>query len=208
MATSSLPLLTITPGALASVLVSCWGEYPNVAYGLLAERDGHLLRVLMQATAASARPVACAAELPDDRAPAARSRGGERLDVGASFHAHLDGPAAPTPCDLDRLATRPVRPAIIVGLQDIDAPDIRAWTITGGQPPSCKSSSSARRSSTRPSWRMSRCSTRLACKPGGDPPRRRSSVTRGCGSVTTDHEPLPDMQGHLDAFPGAPGPAR
>lgn len=134
MATSSLPLLTITPGALASVLVSCWGEYPNAAYGLLAERDGHLLRVLMQATAASARSAACAAELPDDRVHAGRSRAGAPLHVGASFHAHLDRPAAPTPFDLERLATRPLRPAIIVGLQDIDAPDIRAWTITDGQP--------------------------------------------------------------------------
>lgn len=184
--TSSLPLLTITPGALASVLVSCWSEYPNAAYGLLAERDGHLLRVLMQTTtAASARSAACAAELPDDRVHAARSRAGEPLHVAASFHAHLDGPAAPTPCDLDRLATRPDRAAIIVSLQDIDAPDIRAWTITDGQPHELQLELVSLTAIDTPCHDERAVAQPGSRKPGGDPPRRRASVTRGCGSVTT-----------------------
>lgn len=125
--------LAITPGALGSLLVACWGEYPQAAHGVLAAAGkGHIVRVLMHATAAVSATTSCTSRIDTERIQAALQRARRPLHVAATFHTHLDGPAMPT-ADGSHCLTAS-EPTIIVGLQDLDEPDVRAWSLDAGNP--------------------------------------------------------------------------
>lgn len=131
---SETPPVTITPGALGSIFVACWGEYPHAAHGLLAAEGEHIVRVLIHATAAAPATTACTSKIDDQRADAALDRARRPLRLAATFHTHLNGPAVPTRDDLDRLPDPSSAPMLIVSLEDLDEPDVRAWTLDDGRP--------------------------------------------------------------------------
>lgn len=129
---SETPAVTITPGALGSILVACWGEYPHAAHGLLAADGDHIVGVLMHATAAAPATTTCTSKIGDQRAAAALERARRPLRIAATFHTHLDGPAIPTGVDLARVTDPSSLPMLLVSLEDLDEPDVRAWTLDDG----------------------------------------------------------------------------
>lgn len=113
----------------------CLRERPNEACGLVAAREGTIVRVFAMSNAA-ASPVRYALD-PKEQFEIYSYLDDENLELGGVFHSHTHTDAVPSPTDI-RMATEDV-PYLIVSLAR-DPADIRAyrivkenWTDPGGE---------------------------------------------------------------------------
>ncbi len=112
--------------ALAAEMVEhCRAGFPNEACGLLAVKEGAIVKVFRM-TNAAASPVRYAL-LAKEQFAVYRTLESEGWDLGGVFHSHTRTEAAPSPTDI-RLAHEDV-PYLIVSLASEPA-DIKAFRIT------------------------------------------------------------------------------
>ena len=124
------------PRALADEMVEhCIQGKPNEACGLLASKDGEVVKVFRM-TNASGSPVRYSLD-PKEQFAAYQKIDGEGWELGGVFHSHTHTEAYPSPTDV-RMATEDV-PYVIVSLAS-DTPSIRGfrvakenWTDSEGQ---------------------------------------------------------------------------
>jgi [CysO sulfur-carrier protein]-S-L-cysteine hydrolase len=105
-------------------------EAPNECVGVLGARDGEA-QLLVEAENARRSPLAY------EIAPQELLRVHDRLDeddleVGAIYHSHTRTEPVPSQTDIN-LAFYPESLYVIVGVQDRDAPEVRAYRIEDGQ---------------------------------------------------------------------------
>jgi proteasome lid subunit RPN8/RPN11 len=105
-------------------------EFPNEACGMLASRDGVVVRTYTMRNA-DASPVSYRMD-SQDQFDVMKEIEGQRYDLGAIFHSHTHTLAYPSPTDV-RLAAYPDTAYIIVSLADPERPDVRAYRILDGE---------------------------------------------------------------------------
>ena len=106
------------------MIAHCLEGRPNEACGLLAAKDGEVVKVIRMSNAAQS-PVRYALE-PIEQFQAYRTLEEEGLELGGVFHSHTRTEAYPSPTDV-RLASEDV-PYLIVSLAD-EPPTVRAFRI-------------------------------------------------------------------------------
>lgn len=106
------------------MIAHCLEGRPNEACGLLAAKDGDVVKVIRMSNAAQS-PVRYALE-PIEQFQAYRTLEEEGLELGGVFHSHTRTEAYPSPTDV-RLASEDV-PYLIVSLVD-EPPTVRAFRI-------------------------------------------------------------------------------
>jgi proteasome lid subunit RPN8/RPN11 len=102
----------------------CIAERPNEGCGLIASKDGEVVRVVRMRNAEGS-PLRYSLD-PDEQFAAYRMFDEEGLDLAGVFHSHTHTEAYPSPTDV-RLAREDV-PYLIVSLAD-DPPVVRAFRI-------------------------------------------------------------------------------
>jgi proteasome lid subunit RPN8/RPN11 len=113
------------PKPLADEMIEhCKAGRPNEACGILAARDGEIVKVFPM-TNANASPVRYSLD-PQEQFVVYRTLDHEEWDLGGVYHSHTRTAAYPSPTDV-RLASEDV-PYVIVALAS-DPPDIRAFRI-------------------------------------------------------------------------------
>jgi proteasome lid subunit RPN8/RPN11 len=113
------------PQALADEMVEhCVEGRPNEACGVLAVKDGVVVKVFRMSNA-SGSPVRYSLE-PREQFAAYRKIDDEGWELGGVFHSHTHTAAYPSPTDV-RMASEEV-PYLIVSLAE-DPPVIRAFSI-------------------------------------------------------------------------------
>ncbi len=114
------------PRAMADEMVEhCIDGKPHEACGLLASRNGRVVKVFRM-TNASGSPVRYSLD-PKEQFAVYRKIDDEGWELGGVFHSHTHTEAYPSPTDV-RMATEDV-PYVIVSLAP-DVPSIRAFRIT------------------------------------------------------------------------------
>ncbi len=116
------PCLEITPGALAAVLVACWGEYPHPVHGIIGARHGRLCRTVLSLQHTTPQE---SLDLPRQRVDTTLEDA--RLDLGAVYQSRLRGPAQPTHPAPRLIEQYPNAPLLVISLDNPEEPDIRAW---------------------------------------------------------------------------------
>lgn len=113
------------PKPLADEMIEhCRAGRPNEACGILAARDGEIVKVFTM-TNADASPVRYSLD-PQEQFLVYRTLDQEEWELGAVYHSHTRTAAYPSPTDV-RLASEDV-PYVIVALAS-QPPDIRAFRI-------------------------------------------------------------------------------
>lgn len=105
-------------------------EYPNECCGLIAAADGRAAQVFRM-TNADASPASYRL-VPKEQLRVFDELDDKGWDLYAIYHSHTHSPAYPSETDR-RLAFYPESRYVIVSLEDRDAPDLRAFTITDGE---------------------------------------------------------------------------
>jgi len=130
------PAPVVLPAALRDELVA-WAHagYPNEACGIVAGDRGGLdggsaLRFHALANAA-ASPYRYLID-PGEQLHVMLAIDDADEVVWGIFHSHVRSPAEPSPTDIG-LAFYPDALYLICSLADMDAPDVRAWRIVGGE---------------------------------------------------------------------------
>jgi proteasome lid subunit RPN8/RPN11 len=106
------------------MVAHCLEGRPNEACGLLASKNGEVVKVIRMSNAAQS-PVRYALE-PTEQFQAYRALEEENLDLAGVFHSHTHTEAYPSPTDV-RLASEDV-PYLIVSLAE-EPPSVRAFRI-------------------------------------------------------------------------------
>jgi proteasome lid subunit RPN8/RPN11 len=106
-------------------------DVPNECCGIIAGRDGEAVRAY-RARNAFASPLRYEVD-PQDllRITTEIDERGEEL--AAIYHSHTKSPAYPSQTDVNLAANWPDPLYVICSLADPDDPDVRAFTIRGGQ---------------------------------------------------------------------------
>jgi proteasome lid subunit RPN8/RPN11 len=117
--------LQLARAAVEEMIDHCVAERPNEGCGLIAAKDGEVVRVLRMKNAA-ASPVRYSLD-PAEQFAAYRMFDQEGLELAGVFHSHTHTEAYPSPTDV-RLASEDV-PYLIVSLAE-DPPVVRAFRIT------------------------------------------------------------------------------
>lgn len=113
------------PAAVAAEMIEhCRAGRPNEACGLLASRDGNVVKVFKM-TNADASPVRYSLD-PREQLAVYRTIDSEGWDLAGVFHSHTRTEAYPSPTDV-KLASEPV-PYVIVSLAQ-EPPVVRAFLI-------------------------------------------------------------------------------
>ena len=116
--------LELARAVVDEIVDHCIAARPNEGCGLIAARDGEVVRVLRMKNAA-ASPVRYSLD-PAEQFAAYRMLDDEGLDLAGVFHSHTHTEAYPSPTDV-RLASEDV-PYLIVSLAE-DPPRLRAFRI-------------------------------------------------------------------------------
>jgi proteasome lid subunit RPN8/RPN11 len=116
--------LRLARAVVEEMVDHCLTERPNEACGLIAARDGEVVRVVRMRNAAGS-PVRYSLD-PAEQFAAYRMFDDEGLDLAGVFHSHTHTEAYPSPTDI-RLASEDV-PYLIVSLAD-EPPVVRAFRI-------------------------------------------------------------------------------
>ncbi len=104
-------------------------EAPNECCGLIASRDGEAVAV-HRARNAAASPLRYEMDgMEQYRIQTAIEDAG--LELGAIYHSHTRSAPYPSQTDIN-LAFYPESLYVIVGLEQPDAPDVKAWRIEDG----------------------------------------------------------------------------
>jgi proteasome lid subunit RPN8/RPN11 len=105
-------------------------EFPNEACGMLASRNGTVVRTYTMQNA-DASPVSYRID-PQEQLRVMMEIDDQGYDLGAIFHSHTRTRAYPSPTDV-RLAAYPDTLYVIVSLADPAQPDVRAYRIVEGK---------------------------------------------------------------------------
>jgi [CysO sulfur-carrier protein]-S-L-cysteine hydrolase len=105
-------------------------QYPNEACGLLASKDGKVVR-FYPITNSDASPVHYNME-PQEQLKALLEMDDEEWDLGAIYHSHTHTRADPSETDVS-LAYYPESLYLIVSIADQENPEIRAFHINEGK---------------------------------------------------------------------------
>jgi [CysO sulfur-carrier protein]-S-L-cysteine hydrolase len=115
-------------------------DLPNECCGIIAGKDGEAMR-LYRTTNSEASPFRYNID-PRDLLKIEREMDSEGWQVLVIYHSHVASPAYPSPTDI-RLSQWPgtdppsdLYPGahyVLISLADRDNPDVRAYTITGGE---------------------------------------------------------------------------
>jgi proteasome lid subunit RPN8/RPN11 len=116
--------LTLTPQLVDDMVTHLEAERPNEGCGILAARDGVLVRVVPMVNAARS-PILYSLD-PKEQLAVYRKLDEEGLDLGGIFHSHTHTDAFPSATDV-RLASEDV-PLVIVSLAS-RPPSIRAFRV-------------------------------------------------------------------------------
>lgn len=110
------------------IVVHCLAADPNEACGLLATKDGDVVRVY---PTSSVEPSPTSYTVPPEEHFAALEDAERRgWELGGVFHSHPDGPARPSMVDV-MAALDPGWVYLVVGLDG--EPRVRAWRIRDSQ---------------------------------------------------------------------------
>jgi [CysO sulfur-carrier protein]-S-L-cysteine hydrolase len=101
-------------------------ELPNECCGILATRDGAVVKVF-PATNAEASPVRYSLD-PKEQFQITKEIEDEGWELGAIYHSHTRSRAYPSQTDVN-LAFYPDALYLIVSLEDPESPDLRAFRI-------------------------------------------------------------------------------
>lgn len=121
---SELERLELARAVVDEMVGHCVAERPNEACGLIAAKDGEVVRVVRMKNAAGS-PVRYSLD-PAEQFAAYRMFDEEGLDLAGVFHSHTHTEAYPSPTDV-RLASEDV-PYLIVSLAE-EPPVVRAFRI-------------------------------------------------------------------------------
>jgi len=124
-----MDVLILPENLLEQVLAHCRAGYPNEACGILAGRGGRVEKVYTL-TNADPSPVSYLIE-PAEQFLAMKEMREKGLSMVGIFHSHPQSPAYPSERDAG-LAYYDDASYLIVGLSDIDRPELRAYRISGG----------------------------------------------------------------------------
>ena len=124
MPSETPPGLRLAGALIDEMVAHCLDGRPNEACGLLASKDGEVVKVIRMSNAAQS-PVRYALE-PIEQFQAYRTLEEEGLELGGVFHSHTHTEAYPSPTDV-RLASEDV-PYLIVSLAGEPA-TVRAFRI-------------------------------------------------------------------------------
>jgi proteasome lid subunit RPN8/RPN11 len=101
-------------------------DAPNECCGIVATKDGETVKVF-RATNAEASPVRYSLD-PREQYEITMELEKQGWELGGIYHSHTRSPAYPSQTDLN-LAFYPDALYLIVSVQDLDAPDLRAFRI-------------------------------------------------------------------------------
>ena len=116
--------LRMSRALVSDMVAHLEAERPNEGCGILASKDGDIVKVFRM-TNASSSPVRYSLD-PKEQFAAYKKLDDEGWELGGVFHSHTHTEAYPSPTDV-RMAIEDV-PYIIVSLAD-DPPSIRAFRI-------------------------------------------------------------------------------
>jgi proteasome lid subunit RPN8/RPN11 len=122
--------VVITESQVSEIVSHARSEFPNEACGLLASKDGSVVR-FYPIKNAEASPVTYRMD-PQDQLKAMLEIDDLDWELGAIYHSHTRTRAYPSQTDLS-LAFYPDSLYIIVSLADTSAPDLRAYRIVDGE---------------------------------------------------------------------------
>lgn len=120
--------MRISRALVGHMLDHCRTGLPNEACGLLAGVDGEVVEVYGIANA-DASPVTYTIE-PEGHFSALMDAEARGLEIIGAFHSHVDGPARPSPTDIEA-AAEPDWVWVVVGPMSGD-PDVGAFRIGAG----------------------------------------------------------------------------
>jgi proteasome lid subunit RPN8/RPN11 len=130
----------ILPGSLAPMRLSrdivddlvahAREDAPNECCGIIAAENGRAVR-LFRATNAEASPVRYSLD-PREQYAITMEIEEHGWELGAIYHSHTRSPAYPSQTDVN-LAFYPDALYVIVSVQDLDRPDVRAFRIVEGR---------------------------------------------------------------------------
>jgi proteasome lid subunit RPN8/RPN11 len=127
---SSRSDVRISRSLLDELIAHALEDAPNECCGMVASRDGEAVRVHRARNAAASpfryeidgqEQYRLQTDIEDDG-----------LDLGAIYHSHTRSAPEPSQTDIN-LAFYPESLYVIVGVQDRQAPDVRAWRIVDGE---------------------------------------------------------------------------
>ena len=122
--------LTLGPGVLDEIIENAKSSYPLESCGLLVGQGGYAARLLPMENCLASRT---AYEMDAGQligALRALRESGEQL--AAIYHSHPSSPAEPSKRDIER-AFYPDSAYLIVSLAESSQPEVRAFSIAGGQ---------------------------------------------------------------------------
>ena len=106
-------------------------DLPNECCGIVSTRDGDAVQVYR---ARNAVPSPLRFEIdPRDLIRIHTEIEGDGLEMGSMYHSHVKSPAYPSQTDVNFAQNWPGVVWLIVSMADPDAPDLRAYTITGAE---------------------------------------------------------------------------
>lgn len=118
------PDVQLTRAQADELVAYCESQRPNEACGILAGKDGEVVKVFKM-TNASSSPVRYSLD-PSEQLAAYRALDDNGWELAGVFHSHTHTEAYPSPTDV-RLASEDV-PYVIVSLAE-EPPSIRSWRI-------------------------------------------------------------------------------
>ncbi len=122
--------LAIGSEALKQIIDHAYAEYPYEVCGLMGGHDTTVEVAVPVANASLTPHTAFELErqaMVDEIIALQRAN----LEVNAIYHSHPNGPGEPSERDIAE-ATWPDAVYVIIGLADVEAPDVRAWMIRQG----------------------------------------------------------------------------
>jgi proteasome lid subunit RPN8/RPN11 len=118
--------MRIAPEHVAAIVAHAREEMPNECCGIIATRDGEVVKVF-PATNAEGSPVRYSLD-PKEQFEITREIEDRGLELGAIYHSHTRSRAYPSQTDVN-LAFYPDALYLIVSVEDPDSPDLRAFRI-------------------------------------------------------------------------------
>jgi proteasome lid subunit RPN8/RPN11 len=124
-----MPELLISRGFVDQMVTHCMACYPNEACGILAGTGSRVTKVYPMSNSEPS-PVSYFME-PEEQFRVMKELRQEALTMVAIFHSHPHSPAFPSAKDVS-LAFYDAAVYLIIGLTNLEAPEIRAYTIIDG----------------------------------------------------------------------------
>jgi [CysO sulfur-carrier protein]-S-L-cysteine hydrolase len=123
-------MITLEKELFNKVLSQCLREFPNEACGILAGKDGKVLKVFESANVDKS-PSSYLME-PREQLSIMKEIRNSGLEMAGIYHSHVASEAYPSSRDIE-LAFYPEASLVIVSLKEKNNPRIRSFKIAGGR---------------------------------------------------------------------------